>query len=387
MILSVLCGKWAWKEKILDGIFWRWVSVLAGVGLLGVAGWSVSKRVGVVGGGGGGEVGGIELREVRLLGVEEIGAALEAEVPEMVALIRSFEGSVTSGHPERLRPFFDGQGMISLAMDGVPSDEALAGLRAAYINGTLEAWSGVSPVENLGDGHYQFLRVRKIAGHAGLLFRLADGEDLNYHLHKLTRDASGRYRVADTYLVGLSESLSDVTRRGYLHLAADALAEGSTDDEAVQHSRQFVEHMEVIGSVNAAVSRSRYSEALDLYHSLPEGLQRDRDVLLMRIEASGKISPLLLDEALTEWRTIFPREEQLPLKFMDFHVARGEYEAAHALAERVEALTGGDSYLRARIGELRFAFADRAPAFREGVRRHNASRGGTAAREREGVAP
>ncbi len=368
MILSVISGVWAQKKKFRIRM-WRWMTVISGTALLAVAAWagsldpeSRSERTAVV------------LGATRLLSADEMAEAIRDRSPMMVALIESLEKAVTTGHPEKVRPYFDGHALMSLAMAGTPEDPALEGIRAAYVNGTLEAWTVGGPLEGLGDGHYQFLRVRTINGHSGLLFRLAHEEELNYHLHQLTVDAVGRYKVADTYLVGLSESISDATRRGFLHLAADSLPGADEPTAEVEHSRLFVENMASIGALNAAVVQGRYSEALDLYHALPPQLQRDRDVLLMRVEAAGAVSPLLLDEALTDWKEISPLEAALPLKFMDYHVARGEYESAHALAKRVENLTGGDSYLLARIGELQFAIADQAPVFRSEIRRRAADR-------------
>ena len=298
---------------------------------------------------------------VTLLREDELVKAVE-EDPVMQQFIADLEGAIAVGDRAFLREALDEEAMMQLVMEGTPDTERLVPIREGFTKGTLSAWKTACPLEQFVGAHYRFLRVRIVAGRAGLVFRMSENDDdLHYHLHQIKRDADGSYRVADTYIVGLSESIADTLRRGFLHLAADAAPATATIADA-ETSRIFVENLEGIGSLSEALANRRYAEALDIYHALPKEVQGIRDVVIMRVEAAARVSPLMLDEALDLWKELYEDESLLALKFIDYHMARGNYARARELAWDVELMTGGDPYLRVRIGELSFAVRNQMPA-------------------------
>lgn len=328
------------------------------------------------------------IEAIPCLEAAELEARL-ADDPALGGFIDGLEAAMMAGDGGLLRDVIHEESMFSRVLEGIPDAPALEGVRAGYLAGTGESWRKAGLLEHYRGGHYRFLRVREIEGRTGLLFRHSeDNGQFNYHLHEIVVDESGRYRIADTYLVGLSEGLSDALRRGLMHLVGTAAPE-TVDEVQREESRLFVENLDAIGQLSVAIAGRRFAEALDRFHALPGPVQLVRDVLLMRIEAAAQVSPLMLDEALTAWKERYGDEAQLPLKFIDYHMARGEYAAAHELAERVEAITGGDSYLRVRIGELRFAMESQLPAIgsigRGGSRGRAGSAGPDARRDERGL--
>ena len=167
-------------------------------------------------------------------------------------------------------------------------------------------------------------------------------------------------------MVGLKESLSDALWRGLGHLLADMHPEVSPEGDPAG-SMAFVQSIRTVGELSHSLAKHRFQESIDIYNAMPEDVQQVRDVMLMRIEAASKLSPLELDDALDDWKLLGYKETDLPLKFIDYHMARGHYEVARDDAMAVSEILGGDPYLRARIGELNFAIENQQ-------RRH--SRGG-----------
>ena len=310
------------------------------------------------------------------MGAAEIEQALETK-PEFREFLKELEVAILESDVEYLRNVIDEDAMMGRILERVPRTHEAQTLAQIYRSGTQEAWRRVGVLEHYAGSHYRYLRPRTIDGRAGVLFRVAeDGDLVNYHLHEIVEVGDG-YKIADTYVVGLKESLSDALWRGLGHLLADMHPEVSPEGDPVG-SVAFVGSIRKVGELSHSLAKHRFQESIDIYNAMPESVQQVRDVMLMRIEAASKLSPLELDDALDDWKNLGYQETDLPLKFIDYHMARGHYETARDAAILVSNIVGNEPYLRARIGELNFAIENQLRVeSRSGAPRVKRGGGGT----------
>ncbi len=334
------------------------VCVAAGAGIA-FGGWGIAQSATTRGGGGGamGLTRSFSLSAAgKIMDVGDIERALETK-PEFREFLEEVELAMLESDLVYLRDVIDKRAMMERIVERAPRTREAQALADIYRSGTEEAWRRVGVLEHYAGSHYRYLRPRTIDGRTGVLFRVAeDGDLVNYHLHEIVEVGDG-YKIADTYIVGLRESLSDALWRGLGHLLADMHPEVSPESDP-EGSMAFVESIRKVGDLSHALAKQRFQEAIDIYNNMPEEVQQVRDVMVMRIEAAAKLSPLELDDALAEWKDLGYRETDLPLKFIDYHMARGHYEVARDSALLVSDIVGGEPYLRARIGELNFAIAN-----------------------------
>ncbi|MDG2123797.1 MAG: hypothetical protein P8J87_08885, partial [Verrucomicrobiales bacterium] len=200
----------------------------------------------------------------QILREDELTKAIREDA-DLVRFLKNLETAVRVGDGEFLRAAVDQETLMERIMDGVPEGRELDGLKAGFIKGTLRSWSIMGVLEAFSGKHYRFLRARTVGDWQGVLYRATDDDGLlNYHLHCLVRGGDGGYKIADTYVLGLSESVSASIRRGYVHLVEDHRTEGEKREGSV--SVAFVKHLESIGKLGNALMNHRYAEALDLYH-------------------------------------------------------------------------------------------------------------------------
>ena len=124
-------------------------------------------------------------------------------------------------------------------------------------------------------------------------------------------------------------------------------------DRAV--SSAFVANLSTIAEMNRSFAANDFAATLKSYDGLPEAAQRTHKAMLMRVEAAGHTSTEVLATAMKAWKRLCKTDETLPLKFLDYYAAEGDYDSAERLARKLDAKLGGDSYLRFRLGEILLA--------------------------------
>ncbi|MEZ5324013.1 MAG: hypothetical protein R3F19_02995 [Verrucomicrobiales bacterium] len=288
----------------------------------------------------------------------QLWTELEKPDGQLQRLIKQIEDSVSIGDPRPFTAATDHEAIFEQATSGVaPGDEADR-IKGMFRRGTFAAWQGTPLIQESLTKQFRFLRPRTIDEHQGLLFRSADeAGSLNYHLLMMGKNADKDWCIRDIFVVGVNETVSKTLSRTYRHLVAE-FARGNAyakvvPDRAV--SAAFVANLPTIAKMNQNFADNNYEAALNAYDQLPEPAQRSHKAMLMRVEAAGHTSTEMLSTAMKDWKSLYKSDETLPLKFLDYYAANGDYDAAEKLARTLDAKLGGDSYLRFRIGEILFA--------------------------------
>ena len=301
-----------------------------------------------------------ETQPVRLsLSEAQLVKELELEDGKLRDFITSIETSVYSGNGSPFTQALDHQAILSTATSGVAPGKKTDSVRAMFQRGTLSAWESSPLVQDYLGKHFKFLRARTIEGHEGLLFRAADDDGgLNYYLLKIGRYHDDDYRIRDIFIVGVNEAVSDTLNRTFRHLASEFAPRSNVVVENREVSAAFVMSLSRIAEMNRNFQSRNYEKVCQIYDQLPEAAKLDHKVMLLRLEAAEHLETDRYHAAMKDWAKVFPGEESLPLKFIEYYYSQGKYDAAAEVIRNLNDRIGGDSYLKFRLGEVLFAKED-----------------------------
>lgn len=287
---------------------------------------------------------------------------------EATQLARVIEDAARKGDAAAFGRPFDLDAVLEIATAGI---EAPPATRNAFVNGARSGMTEQGGVAGQilkackDGGSYDLLRMRTRERHRSLLFRLTMPNDagVSYQELILSRGKDDQVRIVDIYAFFSGENLSATLRRGFIELAANAnrnLLERLTRSE-----REFVKHVPKIQEATAASRNGQPKQALALLKELPPSLQKDKTVLLLRIQAAQNSDERDYEAAITDFRSAFPNDPAADMLSIDYHALRKEYDQALACLDRLEASVGGDPRLQIQRAGIRVLAGDYAAALRD----------------------
>ena len=281
-------------------------------------------------------------------------AQLQARLAKPESGLRDFisliEKSMISGEMWPVEDLIEHQSMLDRATDSVPVAGAKT-LKDLFSDSTMQSWQQNGVTKDFAGTNFRFLRVRTFKNRTGLLFRSAgDNHALNFFSFIISEKAPRDYRITDIYTAGLNEYTSETLRRTYLHLAASLSGEEGralTGDHGA-----FVDSLDQIAAISQQLKAGQWNEVLDAITALPAAVQRDRSVLLMRLEAAENYSVTSRAAALEDWLAAYPDEMSLPLKLADHYLIQERWNDAERVINRLLDSTGGDARLQLQLGNI-----------------------------------
>ena len=266
---------------------------------------------------------------------------------DMVQLI---EKSMISGEMWPVEDLIDHRTILNRATDGVQIAGAKT-MKDLFSDSTLQSWQQNGITKDFAGTNFRFLRIRTFKNRTGLLFRSAgENRTLNFFSFIISETAPQDYRITDIYAVGLNEYTSETLRRSYRHLAASLLGEEGralTGDHGA-----FVDSLDQIAAISEQLKAGEWSNVLDATAALPTAVQRDRSVLLMRLEAAENYSVTSRASVMEDWLAAYPDEMDLPLKLADHYLTQERWDDAERVITRLLASTGGDARLQLQLGNI-----------------------------------
>lgn len=287
------------------------------------------------------------------LSVTELTERMAQKDSSLALTVRAIETTVTAGNTKLLASLVDTDAVLARATANLGNAE-VATVRKIFCDGTKQAWQNNHPTSDYAGTLFRFLRVRSFHERTGLLFRSEnDSGSINYYLMVLGEPNPGEYRINDIFTFGLNEFASDGLRRTYCHL----LASFAPSDAAAQYSaigQIYVDHLQDIANLNRLLKDGKYDQAITIYASLPSELQRERSVMMLRIDAAEHISREDRAAAMEAWLAVYPDEMHLPLKVADYYIAENRWQEAKALLAKVVNAVGGDSRMQFQLGQVAY---------------------------------
>ncbi len=266
--------------------------------------------------------------------------------------VRSLERSLLTGDLQAAETVVDQNAILTRATQHLYF-EGDKTVRDLFFDSTKRAWGERGVTRDYCNTRFRFLRALTLKGRAGLLFRSSNREGgINYALFTLNEPKPGNYRIADIFVVGLNEFLSDTLRRTWLNVAAGFLGGEAGKIRGV--NPEYVAHINEIAELSRQMNAGNYEEALKSASSLPASLQHERTVLLIRMEAAERISIAERNAVYEDWLAAYPDEMDLPLKLVHFYTSQNRWDDAERVLRALMARLGGDAVLKLELGTIMF---------------------------------
>jgi hypothetical protein len=282
----------------------------------------------------------------------QLDTALAENDGRLHKFIATLEHSMLTGHIAAAEALVDREAILTRATQRVHFDGD-ATVRELFCDSTRRAWNERGVTRDFAGTRFRFLRAREFGGRAGLLFRSASKAGaVNYALFTINETMPGDYRVSDVFVVGLNEYMSDTLRRTWLNVAAGFLGEEAEQIKGV--NADYVAHIGDVAQASRLMNAGKYEQALKVSQALPPGVQRERSVLLVQIEAADHISSSARREAYAAWLATYPDEQELPLKLVEFYTSERRFDDAERVLRGLIERIGPDTMLKRELGSLLF---------------------------------
>jgi Tfp pilus assembly protein PilF len=259
---------------------------------------------------------------------------------ELLAFAKRYEEAANIGAGE-LNALFDWDAFIEKAGRDTGLDK----------NDLKDVKKGFKPAQSVvkeicesarKDGSYRFLHILRKGNTDYLLFRLLSDGGFNYHLLMLGRDKTGELKVADIGFYTLGELFSQTMHRAILEVLATMPGAGAA--RAKKKNPEALDFGKLAEMVSAK-NKENYQEALNIYQKLPEKLQHDKHVLVLRCQIAQKVNDTEYVAAMEAFRKEFPRDPALLILSIDYLFLKMRYPEAHQVVTELSKVVEGDPYL------------------------------------------
>ena len=279
--------------------------------------------------------------------IEEL---LAGDTGPLRGFIKNLEHSLLSGDLPSAEAVVDQDAILTRATQhcGFEGDETV---RNIFCDSTRRSWAETGVTRDYCNTRFRYLRPLTLKNRAGLLFRSSNRTGgINYALFTLLEPEPGQFRVADIFIVGLNEFLSDTLRRTWINVAAGFLGDEASQLKGVNN--EYVTHINEIADMSRQMNAGQFEEALKSAKALPQSVQRERSVLLIRMEAAERVSLPERNAVYADWLAAYPDEMDLPLKLTHFYTTQNRFEDAERVLRSLMARLGDDALLKMEIGSL-----------------------------------
>ncbi len=210
-------------------------------------------------------------------------------------------------------------------------------------------------------GQIALLRIRERDGRRTALVRILMNPGVNYMEFALERQPDGIVRATDVYIFTSAEWFSTTLRRFCLPVAAQA--DRTLVDRLLGNEQLFVKHLKTISQVVEAGKQQRWQELLTAYQALPDDLQKDKNMLLMRYRAASELADeQQVIEAIEVLRQTHRRDPCVAFLSIDYYTIREEYDKALQAIDLVDESVGGDMSLATMRASIQSLAGDEAGA-------------------------
>ncbi|MBN2023757.1 MAG: hypothetical protein JW809_13300 [Pirellulales bacterium] len=276
--------------------------------------------------------------------------ATQADMPSQDACLEwawRLEDSVARGSVKAFNTCFDWDAFVATATRGFEDAKVS---RKAFRRGFDEGMTSRTGfaaslcANRRGEVKYNFLRLHDVDGKRHALFRsiMPDGQ-VDYHDHVLARQPGGRAISVDLFVFLGGEKLSDTFRK--LFVRAVAAHSRSLLGRLTEREGQLIAKSEEIEAMTVLLQDGLPRDALDIYKSLPPSVQRERQVLVVGLEAAARVGENDYRQAMTNLDKLSKDDPSIYLLLIDQYAFGRQFAKAMECVDRLDKALGGDPYL------------------------------------------
>jgi tetratricopeptide (TPR) repeat protein len=264
--------------------------------------------------------------------------------------------AIESNDINKFNLLVDWTALLNQATSGI---DVPAGWRQGFYSGFLASlakpgglFERLATAQKSG-GSLRLLHVHDAKSRPRALIRsIGAGSEVNYLDFELVRRPDGQIRAVDFYSFTSGERISKTIRRLYLPAAANQSR--NIFEKLLTSESDLVKASPKIADLNGAIRNGQPKEALVIYESLPPGAQKEKAIMLLRLQAAQASSDDALHlAAIDDLAKTFPGDPGVDLITIDAFVIRKEYDKAFAGLHRLEKRVGGDPYLKVLQANIR----------------------------------
>jgi hypothetical protein len=280
--------------------------------------------------------------------VSETPAVPPVTDEECRAFAAAIEDAVRMGDAAAFNALIDWDAALGAATAGIKAPE---GSRKGFIQGVKRSMGqeqGLVPqivATVKGGGSYKFLHVGAKDKRKTALFRLVmpDSDGVNYHDFVLARSPDGKVRAADAYIFLSGELISRTMRRMYIPAAAQD-SHGLLD-RLLGTEQVFMKNFPKFQKMTTEVRSGRPAEALKVFQEFPPELKKDKNILMVRLQAAQAVNDAEYSKAIEDLRAAHPDDACIDMISIDYYLLRKDYPQALACIDRLDKAVGGDPYV------------------------------------------
>jgi tetratricopeptide (TPR) repeat protein len=278
---------------------------------------------------------------------ESVGKPLTDE--ECLAAGEEISEAVSSGDVAAFDRMIDWDSVNQRCTAGIDAPEPF---RQGFIRGLNQSRLKVTGISNgLVDavkkgGSYTLLHSHTRENRRWLLFRLLTPESgVNYHDLLLARRPDGKIKAVDMYVYMTGELISQTYRRGYLQ--AVARGSGGLVDRLTGADQEYAKNLKKLSQMVDAGRSGRTGEVLSIYEGLPSDLKKDKNVLMIRLQAAQKLGDDgEYSQSIEDYRAKHPNDASIDIISIDYYVLKKRHREALVCLDRVDHAVQGDPYLQ-----------------------------------------
>ena len=177
-----------------------------------------------------------------------------------------------------------------------------------------------------------------------MLFRLKHSQDgsLNYHMLYLLRKPDGHLVASDIYVMTAAERLSESLHRSWMQTASKVVLKNGKKSAKVSAIDAELKASEKILEL---VKAGKNEETLAEYRKSPESVRKDKNILLIRLNAARSVSDEEYIQAADDFQKFHPNDPAVDFLLINGHISRKNFDKAMACVDRTIERLGEDSSL------------------------------------------
>ncbi|MCH8045687.1 MAG: hypothetical protein IID44_18405 [Planctomycetes bacterium] len=282
----------------------------------------------------------------------ESEASKQWETPtddECRELAEKLELAAQSRDADAINDLIDWEALLNRATGGIDGVESVRREFAVGVQDSIRRGNGLAH-EVIADvdagGSYRFLKLRVRDDRKSILFRFIGSKEspgLAYHDMLVARKPRGTIRIVDVYISTTGEFFSSTLRRLFLPVAVSKSR--SALQSLTNKESEFVKYIDQFGQMGLAVKRKQFRRVLQIYSRLPESVQKDKNILMLRLLAAKELDDEAYLDAMGAFQKYHPGDPCLDIILIDAFIINEEYDKSLAAVDRLDEWVGGDAYL------------------------------------------
>lgn len=260
---------------------------------------------------------------------------------------------------------FDPEALIARAVEGI---DVSPEIRAKLVESTRTEVGRTGLTRELTQvvsrgGRFDYLKVVERDGAKRALCRtIRDGSGVDF-LEFLPASGGPDPRIADVFVYYSGDDLTQTMRR--VILPQVARVDQGLVGRLIGAEPDIIRHRSELEQMAQKRLAGDWRGVLALYDALPESLRREKHVMMYAIHAASMSNEddryMRLVEELREQD---PNDPAVDLHAIDVNAIRGDIAAAGDALRRLDALVGGDAFVRTQLALVLQRQGDRAGAER-----------------------